>query len=101
MDKEGKIDYDNMTEEDYRLITVTGWQGKVARHFKGGLYLILDVHVEHTETNERMILYKALYGDCKVYVRPARMFIEKCTSEQFKKYGQEHRFQLVDLADRR
>ena len=86
-----------MREEDYRLITVIGWQGKVVKHFKGDLYLVIDVHATHTETNERMIYYKALYGDCRTYVRPASMFIEKCTSEQFKEYGQEYRFELVDI----
>lgn len=91
------MNFNNLTDEDCRLITVIGWQGKVVKHFKGDLYLILDVQVTHTETNERMILYKALYGDCKVYVRPASMFIEKCNSEQFYKYRQEYRFELVEL----
>lgn len=103
MEKKSKIeipcttDYENMTDNDYRLIELIGWQGKVVRHFKGDLYLILNVHVEHTETSERMILYKALYGDCKVYVRPASMFVEKCNAEQFNKYGQKYRFELIEL----
>jgi hypothetical protein len=91
------IDYENLTDEDCRLLEVIGWKGKIVRHFKGDLYLVLDVHIEHTETGERMILYKALYDDCKVYVRPAKMFIELCTKEQFNKYGQEYRFEAVKL----
>lgn len=90
------MDFDNMKDEDYRLIKIIEWQGRLVRHFKGDLYLILDAHVTHTETNERMIYYKALYGDCRTYVRPASMFVEKCTDEQRKKYGQFYRFELVE-----
>lgn len=91
------MDYDNLKDEDYRLIEVIGWQGKVVKHFKGNLYMVLDVHVTNTETDERMIYYKALYGECKTYVRPANMFIEKCTPEQVEKYGQEYRFELIEI----
>lgn len=91
------MNFNNMKDEDYRLIKVIEWKGRIVKHFKGDYYLILDTKVEHTETNERMILYKALYGDCKVYVRPASMFVEKCTAEQVEKYGQEYRFELVEL----
>ncbi|RHW55510.1 DUF1653 domain-containing protein [Clostridium botulinum] len=94
---EENIDYGNLTDHDCRLLEVIGWNGKVVRHFKGDLYIVLDVHVKHTETDERMILYKALYGNCQAYVRPAKMFMEKCTEEQFKKYGQKNRFQLIEL----
>lgn len=91
------IDIENLTDEDMRLLEVINWQGRVVRHFKGGLYLIVDVRVQHTETNERMIYYKALYGECKTYVRPVKMFIEKCTIEQYKQYEQQYRFELIEL----
>ena len=95
MNKE--IDIENLTDEDCRLLEVISWQGRVVRHFKGNIYLILDTHVQHTETNERMIYYKALYGECKTYIRSATMFIEKCNEEQCKEYGQEYRFQPIEL----
>lgn len=80
-----------------RMIDIKNWTGKIVRHFKGDYYIIMDTDVTHTETNERMIYYKALYGDCKSYVRPAKMFIEKCSPEQFKKYNQQYRFELVNI----
>ena len=35
-------------------------KGKIFRHFKGDLYLLIDF-VTHSETQETMVLYKALY----------------------------------------
>lgn len=95
MNKE--IDINNLTDEDCRLLNIVEWQGKVVKHFKGSLYLILDTGVQHTETNERMIYYKALYGECKTYIRPSKMFIERCTEDQYKQYNQKYRFQPVEL----
>lgn len=45
------------------------------RHFKGQPYQVLDV-VHHSETQEPMVLYKALYGDYGLWVRPFAMFTE-------------------------
>ncbi len=44
-------------------------------HYKGGEYELLDV-VRHSETLEELVLYKALYGERKLWVRPLKMFIE-------------------------
>lgn len=46
------------------------------RHYKGGLYEVLDT-VRHSETLEPMTLYRALYGERGLWVRPAPMFLEK------------------------
>ncbi|MCD6279724.1 DUF1653 domain-containing protein [Candidatus Micrarchaeota archaeon] len=45
------------------------------RHFKGKEYQVLGIAI-HTETEEDMVIYKALYGDEKVFVRPLKMFNE-------------------------
>jgi len=45
------------------------------RHYKGNLYEVLDT-VRHSETLEPLTLYRALYGDRGLWVRPAAMFIE-------------------------
>ena len=43
------------------------------RHYKGGLYEVIDT-VRHSETLEPMTLYRALYGEQGLWVRPAAMF---------------------------
>jgi hypothetical protein len=46
------------------------------RHYKGLLYEVLDT-VRHSETLEAMTLYRALYGEKGLWVRPAAMFNEE------------------------
>ena len=43
------------------------------RHYKGGLYEVLGT-TRHSETLEPMTLYRALYGEQGLWVRPAAMF---------------------------
>ena len=45
------------------------------RHFKGNEYEVLFV-AKHTETEELMVVYRALYGDHDIWVRPASMWNE-------------------------
>lgn len=47
----------------------------VYRHFKGNLYQLLDV-ARHSETGEKMVIYRALYGERGLWVRPAAMWDE-------------------------
>lgn len=47
----------------------------IYRHYKGHLYQVLEV-VTHSETEEKLVLYKALYGDFGLWVRPLSMFAE-------------------------
>jgi hypothetical protein len=51
------------------------------RHYKGGLYEVVDT-VRHSETLEPMTLYRALYGDRGLWVRPAAMFAEEVVIDE-------------------
>ena len=46
------------------------------RHYKGMLYEVVGT-VRHSETLEPMTLYRALYGECGLWVRPGAMFNEE------------------------
>jgi hypothetical protein len=71
-------------------------KGKVYKHFKGNYYLVIDF-AEHTETGEDLVIYKALYDDCKVYARPLDMFLEECNNKQYTQYNQKYRFERKSL----
>ena len=45
------------------------------RHYKGNLYEVLDT-VRHSETLEALVVYRPLYGEGALWVRPAAMFTE-------------------------
>ena len=45
------------------------------RHFKGGEYELIAI-ARHSETEEPMVVYRALYGNMELWVRPAAMWTE-------------------------
>lgn len=47
----------------------------IYRHFKGNFYEVLFM-AKHSETQEPMVVYKALYGEHGIWVRPAAMWYE-------------------------
>jgi hypothetical protein len=52
----------------------------VYRHFKGNLYELVDI-ARHSETLEEMVVYRALYGERGLWVRPASMWNETVSHE--------------------
>ena len=72
-------------------------KGKIFRHFKGDYYLVMDF-VTHSETNEKLVLYKALYGDCELYVRPYEMFVEEVPEGKVNPTGQKYRFECMHIS---
>lgn len=50
------------------------------RHFKGEEYEVIAI-AKHSETLEEMVVYKALYGEGEVWVRPVSMWDEEITRE--------------------
>lgn len=57
------------------------------RHFKGNEYLVIGV-AKHSETLEEMVVYRALYGDGGLWVRPSSMWDETIErdGERFKRF---------------
>ena len=62
----------------------------IYRHYKGNLYELVDI-ANHSETLEKMVVYRALYGDKELWVRPLSMWEESVIVD-----GKEvKRFELV------
>jgi len=77
--------------------------GTVVQHFKRGfsepaslgtayLYEIICV-CEHTETAEKLVIYRALYGGKKCYARPLEMFLSEIDREKYPNAKQKFRFE--------
>ncbi|MBP2634660.1 MAG: hypothetical protein H6Q72_567 [Firmicutes bacterium] len=47
----------------------------IYRHYKGNLYHVIGEAI-HSETEELLVIYRALYGEYKLWVRPKAMFFE-------------------------
>ena len=52
------------------------------RHFKGNEYQLIGTAL-HSETLEPMVIYRALYGEQKLWVRPAAMWNETVTRDDY------------------
>ena len=67
----------------------------IYQHYKGNLYQVLHT-AKHSETEESLVVYRCLYGEYGVWVRPLSMFAETLTHDG----KQVPRFKLIKaLAD--
>ena len=70
--------------------------GRIYRHFKGDYYLVEAV-AKDSETNTDMVIYRKLYGDGGLWVRPLSMFLSKVDRDRYPEVSQEYRFQLQEI----
>lgn len=64
----------------------------IYKHFKGNYYLVEDVAI-NTEDDSLYVVYRALYGDFKLYIRPLDMFLSPVDKQKYPNATQEYRFE--------
>lgn len=80
--------------------------GDIVQHFKRTddmqaneyLYRII-AEAKHTETNEYMVVYQAMYGDFQTYARPMAMFLSPVDKEKYPDAKQEFRFEKCQFSN--
>ena len=54
----------------------------IYRHFKGDYYLVEDIAFD-SETQKEMVVYRKLYDDCSLWVRPVEMFLSEVDHNKY------------------
>ena len=71
----------------------------VYRHFKGDYYLLEEI-AKDSETQEDVAVYRKLYGDGGLWVRPLEMFLSEVDKEKYPEVAQKYRFELMEIESR-
>lgn len=73
--------------------------GRVYRHFKGDYYLV-EAIAKDSETGESCVIYRKLYGDGGLWVRPLSMFLSPVDRAKYPDATQQYRFELQEIPSR-
>lgn len=68
----------------------------IYKHFKGDYYLVEDI-AQDSETKMEVVIYRRLYEDGGLWVRPKEMFLSEVDHEKYPDVKQKYRFELQDI----
>lgn len=68
----------------------------IYRHFKGDYYIVVDI-ANDSETKDKVVVYRRLYGDGSLWVRPLEMFLSEVDRKKYPNVKQKYRFELQEI----
>ena len=68
----------------------------IYKHFKGNYYIVTDIATD-SETNEKYVVYRALYDDNNLWIRKLDMFLSEVDHDKYPDISQKYRFELQDI----
>ena len=72
-------------------------KGRVYRHFKGDYYIVIDTALNN-ENEQVYVIYRALYGNGELFVRPLEDFTSKVDKTKHPSVAQEYKFEIQDIS---
>lgn len=69
---------------------------RIYKHFKGDYYIVLGTGI-NSETLEEYVIYRALYGEGKVYLREINNFLSEVDYEKYPNVKQKYRLELQEI----
>lgn len=71
-------------------------KNRIYKHFKGNYYLVIDI-ASNSEDDVEYVVYRQLYGDYKLWIRPLSMFMSEVDHNKYPNIKQKYRFELQKI----